>query len=344
MREFLRIVLMNAADLVEDELEDPRLAAALAFDAVLGSSYGPRAPGTVLPLLYRCAGGAPALAKGGTDGVVEALLASARAAGVVVKLGCKVAAVSVEKDRCTGIVLADGRTIRARHVLSSVDPRTTCLDLLGARYLDTGMVRRLTHLRSRGAAAKLALALDGLPDGLDRGLLAGRLLRVPSIQRLERASDAVKYGRLSDELMVEAVIPSLSDPSLVPAGGHVVSAVLQYAPYRLDEGWETGKPKLLEAGLAALAEMLPGIRKRIVAARLCTPADIEREFGVAGGHWHHGELVVDQMLMLRPVPGLAQYRTPVDGLYLCGAGSHPGGGISGVPGMNAARAVLAEAA
>jgi phytoene dehydrogenase-like protein len=346
MREFLRIAGMNVADLAEDELGDPLLRAGLAFDAVLGAGVGPRAPGTVLSLLFRqaAAGGSKpgglALPEGGLAGLSAALRRAAEAAGVAIRTGAPVERIRVEGDRAAGVVLAGGETIAGRLVVSGVDPQRTFLDLLGAEHLDTGFVRRVRNIRARGHAAKLELALDALPEprGLPPAALAGRLVWAPSVDHVERASNAVKYGEASAAPVLEAVIPTLVDPGLAPPGRHVLSAILQYAPAALPPA---AREALADAAVAALETALPGLGRLVRHRRLLLPGDIERDYGMGGGHWHHGELAFDQLFMLRPVPGAQQYATPLPGLYLCGAGCHPGGGIMGLAGMNAARRVLA---
>ena len=349
MREFLRLVAINIADVAEDELQDPQLQAALAFDAVLGTGYGPRAPGTLLTLLYRLAGsaagrqGAVALPEGGMAGLVQALGRAASAAGAELRLMVPVQRCVVEDGRAAGVALADGERLAAPIVVSNLDPKRTFLELVGPAHLDTGFLRRIRNIRARGAAAKLNLALDGLPQspGLERRHLAGRIVIAPSIAELERAADAVKYRRHSERPAIEAVIPTLHDPALAPDGKHVLSAVVQYAPPEIEGGWtEAARRRFADLALASLEGVLPGIGSLVRARSLLLPGDIERLTGATGGHWHHGELAIDQMLMLRPVPGAQSYATPIDGLYLCGAGCHPGGGVMGACGMNAAEAIL----
>jgi phytoene dehydrogenase-like protein len=210
--------------------------------------------------------------------------------------------------------------------------------------MEAEYARRFNNFRSRGNTAKLHLALDGLPNftGLQDESLDQRLLISPSLEAVDRAFNPCKYGDHSERPVMEITLPSLHDPGLAPGGKQVLSAIVQYAPYSLNGGWEAGKPAFLEAVLGTLEEYAPDIRQRITAVELLSPADIEQTFGVAGGHWHHGELSLDQFLMLRPVPRAAQYRMPVNGLFLCGAGSHPGGGVMGSAGRNAAHAVLGE--
>lgn len=348
MRELLRIVGMNVYDLLEENFESAALKGALGLDAVLGANFGPRSPGTVLTLLYRLA--AEALAgeaglsqpKGGMGALCQALAKAASSAGAVIRTGTVVRNILIEGDRACGVALESGETIGARCVISGADPKTTFLNLLGPRYLDTGFVRRVKHIRSQGLSAKLHLALDRVPPfrSVSEAALRGRLLVAPSLEHIEHAYNHAKYGEFSAAPVMEITIPTLNDSTLAPAGHHVLSAIVQYAPYGLKEGWEDGRQRFMEVALGSLERFAPGLRGSVIGAELLTPADMEQEFRISGGHWHHGDLALDQFLMVRPVPGAAQYRTPVDGLYLCGAGCHPGGGVMGIAGRNAARAVL----
>ena len=348
LRELLRIGGMNVFDWLDENFESEALKGALAFDAVLGTNFGPRSPGTVLTLLYRLAGqtgaGDTGLSQplGGMGAVCDALARAATEAGAVVRTSAPVERVWIEGDRAVGVVLADGERIGAHAVISNADPKTTLLRLVGARHLDAGFVRRTTHLRTQGLAAKLHLALDGVPrfEGLDADGLKGRLLIAPSMRHIEHAYDHAKYGEYSQAPVMEITVPSINDPALAPAGKHVLSAILQYAPYTVSGGWERERPRLLDIAVETIARFAPGLKTQVNAAELLTPPDIEREFRLSGGHWHHGDLAFDQFFFVRPVPGAVQYRTPVAGLFLCGAGSHPGGGIMGVAGRNAALEVL----
>jgi phytoene dehydrogenase-like protein len=350
MRELLRIGGMNVYDLLEENFDSAALKGALGFDAVLGANFGPRSPGTVLTLLYRLAAesaaGASGLSqpKGGMGALCNALAKAASAAGVTIRTGAPVARILVEGDRASGVVLESGESISAQNVISSADPKTTFLHLLGPRYLDTGFVRRVKHIRSRGLAAKLHLALNRAPSfsGVSETSLRGRLLIAPSLQHIEHAYNHAKYGEFSAAPVMEITVPTVNDPTLAPAGRHVLSAIVQYAPYALREGWENGRQRFTDTALDALERFAPGLRSSIIGAELLTAADMEQEFRISGGHWHHGDLAFDQFLMVRPVPGAAQYRTPLEGLYLCGAGCHPGGGVMGIAGRNAARQVLAS--
>jgi phytoene dehydrogenase-like protein len=348
MRELLRIGGMNVYDLLEEHFASAALKGALGFDAVLGANFGPRSPGTVLTLLYRLAAesaaGSSGLSqpKGGMGAVCSALAKAAGAAGAAVRTGAPVANILIEGDRACGVALESGEIIGAQSVISSADPKTTFLRLLGPRYLDTGFVRRVNHIRARGLAAKLHLALNRAPrfSGVPEASLRGRLLIAPTLQHIEHAYNHAKYGEFSAAPVMEITVPTVNDPTLAPAGQHVLSAIVQYAPYALKGGWQSGRQRFMDATLDSLERFAPGLRSCVIGAELLTPADIEQEFRISGGHWHHGDLAFDQLLMVRPVPGAAQYRTPMNGLFLCGAGCHPGGGVMGVAGRNAAQQVL----
>jgi len=352
MRELLRIGGMNVYDLLKEYFQSPLLQGALGFDAVLGSNFGPRSPGSVFTLLYRLAaayesGGAPlSQPTGGLGSLSRALAAAAVAAGAEVRTNAAVQRITVQNHRASGVQLTSGETIVADTVISNVDPQATFLRLLGAEYLDAGFTRRVSHLRTRGLTAKMHLALDDLPrfTSVSDEALGGRLLIAPSLEYLERAFNHSKYGEFSSAPAIEITLPTVNDPTLAPSGKHVLSAVVQYAPYTLKGGWDQGRQQFAEIIVDTIKQYSPGLSASIISAQLLTPEDIEREFRITGGHWHHAELALDQFFMMRPVPGAAQYQTPVDGLYLCGAGCHPGGGVMGTAGRNAARQVLGEAA
>jgi phytoene dehydrogenase-like protein len=351
MRELLRIGGMNVYDLLEERFSDELLKGALGFDAVLGTNFGPRSPGTVLTLLYRLAAEAAAVAGGlsqplgGLGALCGALAQSARAAGAEIRICSPVKRILVEADRAAGVELESGERIAARTVVSSADPKSTFLGLLGTAHLDTGFVRRVRHLRSRGLAAKLHFALDAAPrfSGIPEEWLRGRLLLAPSLDYLERAYNHSKYAEYSSAPAMEITVPTVNDPGLAPPGKHVVSIIVQYAPYALKDTWLKERGRFLDLCTGLLDLLAPGFAGSVVHAELLTPADIEQEFRISGGHWHHGDLAFDQFFMVRPVPGAAQHRTPLPGLYLCGAGCHPGGGVMGTAGRNAAEQVLEAA-
>ncbi len=352
LRELLRIGGMNAYDLLLEHFQSPLLQGALGLDAVLGTNLGPRSPGTVMTLLYRLAAqfgaGArgPALPTGGLGAVADALAAAARQAGAEICTHSPVTRVLVQDDKARGVRLASGQEVAATRVISSADPKSSFLRLVGPEHLDAGFVRQVSHLRTEGAAAKLHLALADLPNftGLSAGAHGFRLLISPTLDYLEHAYNHSKYGEYSRAPALEICLPSVHDASLAPPGRHVLSAVVQYAPYRVAGGWAAQREQFAARVIDTIAQYAPGLRELVLASELLTPEDLEREFHVAGGHWHHEDLALDQFFMVRPVPGAAQYATPLAGFYLCGAGCHPGGGVMGLAGRNAARQVLAEAA
>jgi phytoene dehydrogenase-like protein len=348
MREFLRIAGINIFDILMENFENPLLKGALSLDALLGTFSGPRSNNSVFTALHRMSGnnagpaGASALPAGTMGAVAESLAAAARSAGAEIRSRCPVKRILMNGMQVAGVELEGGEQLLADTVVSNADPKTTFMDLLGARHVEADFARRIQNFRARGNTAKLHLALDGLPNfkGVSEQQLGERLLIAPTMEYVDQAFDHCKYGEFSARPVAEIVLPTLHDPSLAPEGGHVLSAVVQYAPRQLAGGWGEGKKAFSEVVMDALSAYAPDIRDRTVAAELLTPEDLEKDYRMTGGHWHHGELSLDQFLMLRPVPKAAQYRTPVDGLYLCGAGCHPGGGIMGSAGRNAANAVL----
>jgi phytoene dehydrogenase-like protein len=283
---------------------------------------------------------------GGMGGFVAVLERAARAAGVVIETGSAVESVIVEGDesgqRCNGVSLADGRTLTATRVVSSADPRTTFLGLVGAPHLEIEFSNRIRRLRCDGYVARLNLALKDLPtfSGVQRP--DGRMILAESMDAIEFAFDNAKYGELPEQPVMEVLIPSLRQPGLAPQGQHVLSANVMYVPTTLKGGWnDDARATLLASTMETLERYAPGISELVIASDLLTPADLESEYHVSGGHWHHAEPAIDQLLMMRPTYEAAQYRTPIDGLFLCGAGSHPGGDINGNAGRNAAREILA---
>jgi phytoene dehydrogenase-like protein len=341
VRELGRILLTNVHDLLDDELTDPRLKGALAFEATLGGWLGPRSPNSVLPWLVRLSGqtggvqGAIGRPKGGMAAVGAAMAASASAAGVTIRCAARVEHIMIEAERAAGVVLAGGEEIHAARVVASIAPKTTLLSLVGARHLDAGLVTRMRQQKARGAAAKLHLILRAAPDfrganSPDRLILAG------SEHDVERAFNPVKYGRVPDRPGLEIVIPTAHDARA--DGRHELSAIAQFAPHAPADR-DAARAAMLRACMAQLEAHAPGISAQVEHAELLMPYDIEDRHGLPGGQWHAGELSVEQMLFLRPLPGLAQYRGPIPGLWLASAGCHPGGGVSGTAGWNAALAM-----
>lgn len=345
MREFLRIAGINIYDVLQENFDHPLLKGALSMDGVLGTSLGPRSNNSVFCALHRLSGlQGMAMPKGGMGAVSHALARVAGRQGAIIRTSATVSRILMEGDHVAGVELQGGEQIAAGMVISSADPKTTFLGLLGARNLEAGFARRVKDIRMRGNVAKLHLALDGAPafKGLGQDQLGNRMLIAPHMEYVEHAFNQSKYGGYSVKPVAEITIPSLHDDSLAPAGKHVLSAVVQYAPYQLKAGWSESKTAFTDQVMDLMATYAPGIQSQVLHRELLTPVDIESEFRISGGHWHHGELALDQFLMLRPVPHAAQYASPVNGLFLCGAGSHPGGGVMGSAGRNAANAVLGK--
>ncbi len=345
MQEFLRIIGMNIFDEVTERFDSPLLKGALSLDAVLGTHLGPRSPNTILTYLYRLAGshGAISAPAGGMSTVSEALAHCARDNGATIRTGMPVKKIIIENGRAAGVETDNGETFSSLCVVSNADPKSTIMCLVSSRNVETGFTRRIHNIRMRGNAAKLHLALDGLPaiDGIEESEYGERIVVAPDENYVERAFNAAKYGQASTRPVFEITFPSYRDQSLAPGGKHVMSAIVQYAPRQLREGWsDTTRQAFLDTAVDTLGEVMPDLRQKIIASELLTPADIEEQFLITGGHWHHGELALDQFLFTRPVGGAQQYAMPLDGLYLCGAGAHPGGGISGAAGRNAARVIL----
>jgi phytoene dehydrogenase-like protein len=342
--ELARTAPMCVADFLNERFETPLLVEALAAPAVASTWSGPWSAGTTTNFLLReCAGG-EALA-GGPPALVAALLAAGRAAGAEVRTGAEVRRIRLDRGKAVGVTLASGETVDAPVVLSSADPKRTMLDLLAPGSLPLKIEEELHRVRSRGSAAKVHLALSG-PLELNRS--EGRLdeaIRIGGghVDELERAYDAIKYRRFSERPHLEIRVPSVADPGLAPAGHHVVSILASFAPSNLEGGWTAeARERLGDAVIAVLERYAPDVRQRIVAREILTPADLETHFALTGGQLHHGEMALDQLLVMRPSPSAARYRTAIPGLFLGGSGSHPGGGVRPTAGVLAAEAVLAS--
>jgi phytoene dehydrogenase-like protein len=351
MSELMRLALINMYDVMEENFDNDGLKALLSFDGVLGAHMGPRSPNTVFGYLYRRVGDVhgyrgPAQVKGGMGALGAALADAAKAAGVEIRTSTPVEKINMEGGRAVGVTLTSGEVIEAPLIVSNADPITTFEKLVGYRNVETGLVRRVSQIRMRSGVAKLHLALDGLPqfNGLDESQLGQRLVIAPTMDYIESAFNHAKYGESSLAPALDISIPSIADNTLAPAGKHVLSAIVQFAPYDLKGGWEAHKEQFINQVIDAIRPYAPDISEHIVASELLTPVDLEREFHMKGGHWHHGEISLDQVMMMRPFPGATQYGTAVDGLYLCGAGSHPGGGVMGLAGRNAALEIIKRGA
>jgi phytoene dehydrogenase-like protein len=347
---------MAVADLVAEWFETELLRAAVAARGIQGSFAGPWSAGTSLGLLLQSAFDGHAVApasfvKGGMGALTQALAEAAKAAGAEIRTGATVARVTVKGGAASGVVLEGGEEMAARAVVSNADPRTTFLRLVDPTELDPDFLAKVRGYRSTGVAAKLNLALDRLPSfaalknsGADAPAeLTGRIHIGPDIDYLERAFDAAKYGDFSPAPYMDITIPTLTDPTLAPEGKHVMSVYTQFAPYKLKEGdWASRREEFADAVVRTLSTYAPGIADLIVRRQVVTPADLERDYGLSGGHPLHGEMSLDQFYAFRPLIGWAQYRTPIRNLYLCGAGTHPGGGLTGASGANASREILRD--
>ena len=347
-REAIRALPMAVADLVQEVFESEAVRGPLCTRGVLYTSMGAWAAGTAAVFLGDSAGndggaaGTAVMARGGTDALADALVASASAFGAEVQTGVEVTAIRSRAGRVSGIALTDGTEIDARIVVSAADPART-LRLCDPVELGPELVWRGGNIRNDGATAKVDLALGGLPSFVgadDAARLQGRIVIGPSIDDVERAMDAAKYGRIAQEPILEATIPSLVDPSLAPEGKHVMSVLVQATPYRLREGgWETERERVGDITVKTLERYAPGLGELIEARKVTTPKDLEDGFGLTGGHVQHAEPGLDQFFAWRPLNGHARYAFALDGLYLAGSGAHPGGGVTGGPGQNAARAI-----
>jgi phytoene dehydrogenase-like protein len=355
----LRVLPMAVADFVAEAFEADTVQAALAWRGVQYCSLGPWSAGSAAVLLFDSAGndggaaGQTVFAEGGPGALSEALAASARAAGAEIRCAAEVAAITSRDGRVTGVALASGEEIAADSVVSGLDPKRTLVELCDPVAVGPSMLWRAGNYRTPGVVSKVNLVLDALPHftaaaGEDETVLRGRIVVAPGIDPMERAFDAAKYGRVSESFVFEATIPSLVDPSLVDGaapGTHVMSVIAQYTPFTVRGGsWDgDGRRSAVADGvIAQLDALAPGFGGLVREREVLTPVDLEREYGLTGGHPLHGEPGLDQFFLWRPFLGHARYRLPIEGLYLSGSGAHPGGGVTGQPGQNAAREILAD--
>ncbi len=354
MLEVLRIMPMTARELLDDWFENDLLKGVLGAAGITGLFQGPMASGTAFMFVHqhtwapRSAIRPLQVVRGGVGALTRALAEIARGAGAELRTGASVARIKTEAGRATGVILADGEEIGASWVVSNADPRRTFIGLVEPLDLEPTFMRHVRNLKYRGCCAKVNLALGELPQFKDvpagDAQLRGAISISPSLEYLERAYDDAKYGAPSARPVLEAVIPTLGDPSLAPAGKHVMSILVQYAPYRLKEGgWDAQRREALgDAVVETLASYAPNLPSAILHRQVLTPLDLEDVFAMTEGNIYHGEMTLDQVMFMRPVQGWSRYRTPIERLYLCGAGTHPGGGVTGAPGYNAAQVVLAD--
>jgi phytoene dehydrogenase-like protein len=350
-----KLLTMSAADYLDEWFESEALKATKSASGIIGTFLGPRSPGTAYVLLHHYMGEidgvfrAWGFAKGGNGSVSAAIAAAARAAGAEIRSEAEVSQVLVEGGRATGVVLQGGEEIRAGAVASGADPRRTFFDLVGEKHLPEEFAAAIKRFKFRGSSAKVNLALGELPDFScmpGRGPhLRGAMSISPSVDYLERAYDEAKYGEFSRRPYMDIVIPSMIDPAMAPPGKHVMSIFVQYAPYHLNGGWTDARREALgDAVVDTLAQYAPNIRGAILHRQVITPADIERIVGLSEGNIFQGELSLHQMFFMRPAAGWARYRTPIRNFYLCGAATHPGGGVMGASGRLAAAAILQDGA
>ena len=351
-REATRALPMAIADYVAETFESDAVRGALAWRAVQYTGMGPWSAGTTAVLLNDSAGndggaaGQTVFARGGPGALAEALASAARAFAAEIRTGAEVARVTTRDGRAVGVVLGGGEEIPARAVISAADPKRTLTTLLDPVELGPHLLWRASNIRTPGTVSKVNLALSGLPTfvGADEPeRLAGRIVIAPSIDHLERAFDASKYGRVSEEPALEVTIPTITDPSLAPEGQHVLSAVVQWTPHTLREtDWSSERDHVADLVVKMLERYAPGLGELVTARQVLTPVDLEAGYGLSGGHVFHAEPGLDQFFAWRPLLGHARYRFGLPGLYLCGSGAHPGGGITGAPGANAAREILSD--
>ena len=341
---------MAAADLVAEFFESEPLRATIAARGIFGTFLGPWSAGTALVLMLRAAGdptpaGSVQFPAGGVGAITLAMADAAKQAGAEIRTGADIAEIRVKDGVATGVVLASGEEISARAIVSNADPKRTLMRLVDPSHLTPDFVQKMKNYRCMGTVAKINLALSALPEFTalkgKSDLLRGRIQVSPEIDYLERAFDESKYGNFSRNPYLEIAFPSLSDPTLAPTGQHVMSIYMQYAPYKLKHGdWESQRKALGETVVKTISQYAPNLPQTILSHQIITPKDLEDTYGLTGGHIFHGELALDQFFTMRPLLDWARYRTPIENLYLCGSGTHPGTGLTGGSGANAAREIV----
>ncbi|HZS05443.1 MAG TPA: NAD(P)/FAD-dependent oxidoreductase [Blastocatellia bacterium] len=356
LRRLVKIQTQSVRDFLDERFESEHIRTTLATDGVIGTNGGPSTPGTAYILLHHVMGGAAGprglwgFIRGGMGAISQALAASARSCGARVRTGAEVKQVLIENEEAQGVVLAGGEELRARAVISNADPKRTFLSLVDRKNLDPEFRREVENISCHGAAVKINLALDGLPnfssfptDGLGPPHRATMHV-CPSMDYIDRAWEDAARGQPATNPMLECTIPTAYDDSIAPPGKHIMCIFAQFAPYALkDAQWDDElKNRFADRCIEALADYAPNIREIILHRQVISPLDMEREYGLTGGNIFHGDMTLDQLFFMRPVAGWAKYRTPVRSLYLCGSGTHPGGGVMGAPGYNAAREILKD--
>jgi phytoene dehydrogenase-like protein len=351
----IKIMTQSVRAYLDERFESEEIKATLATDGVIGTNGGPSTPGTAYIMLHHVMGGATGVrglwgfVRGGMGAISQALARSAQSRGATIRTAAPVERLLVKGGRACGVALAGGEELNARVVISNADPKVTFLKLMDQRELDPEFRLEVEKIRCEGASFKINLALDQLPDftaypGSSLGPHHKATIHVcPSMDYVDRAWEDAAGGRPSEHPLIEITIPTTYDDSIAPPGRHVMCIFAQYAPYRLrDAHWDSMKDEFADRCIDSIALYAPNIRDAIIHRQVISPLDMEREYGLTGGNIFHGDMTVDQLFFMRPVPGWAQYRTPIKGLYLCGSGAHPGGGVMGAPGYNAAREVLKD--
>jgi phytoene dehydrogenase-like protein len=353
MYRLLRWGPMAIADLVAEFFETELLRATVAARGIFGTFLGPWSAGSSMVLLIRSAGdpqpaGSACFAAGGIGAITQIMAAAAIQAGAEIRCNAEVIEIRVKDGAARSVVLSNGEEISASRIVSNADPKRTLLKLVDPTHLSPDFVMKLQHYRMPGTVAKINLALSGLPkfaalNGDNGGRFSGRIHIGPEIDYLERAFDESKYGNYSKQPYLDVAIPSVEDSSLVPEGKHVMSICMQYAPFKLkDSDWEKQRVSLCDTVVKTLTQYAPNLPELILHHRIITPLDLEDIYGMTGGHIFHGELALDQFFTMRPLLDWARYRTPIKSLYLCGSGTHPGAGLTGGSGANAAREILKD--
>jgi len=350
----VQLMTMSAVDFLDQWFETDVLKATMSASGIIGTFLGVRSPGTAYVLLHHYMGEIDGafrswgLSRGGTGAISDAIADAAREAGAEIRTETAISKIILKNGQAKGVVLENGDEIYADVISSSVDPRLTFMKMVGEEHLPEDFVADIKRYKFRGSSGKVNLALDGLPDfkckpGPGTTHLRGAVSISPSVDYMERAYDDAKYGRYSRRPYIDMVIPTLTDPSVAPPGKHVMSCFVQYAPYNLREGnWDDQREAFGDTVIDTIAEHAPNIRDIILHRQVLTPLDLEREFGLSEGNIFQGELSLEQLFFLRPAPGWAQYRSPIKNLYMCGAATHPGGGIMGASGRNAAMEILKD--
>jgi phytoene dehydrogenase-like protein len=350
----VQLMTMSATDFLDQWFETDVLKATMSASGIIGTFLGVRSPGTAYVLLHHYMGEIDGafrswgFARGGTGAISNAIAGAAIEAGAEIRTLAGIAEIIVKDGKAKGVALSNGDELFADIVSSSVDPRQTFVKFIGKEHLPEEFLEEVRRYKFRGSSGKVNLALDALPDfkcmpGAGAHL-RGAISISPSVEYMERAYDDAKYGNYSRHPYIDIVIPSLTDPSVAPPGKHVMSCFVQYAPYKLRAGlnWDGEKKAFGESVIDTISEYAPNIKNIILHQQVLTPLDLEREFGLTEGNIFQGELSLEQLFFLRPVPGYAQFRTPIKNLYLCGSATHPGGGIMGAPGRLAALEILKD--